>query len=131
MIELGVVLLIEANQAVSAIPNVGGYFGTLPKDATLPAWSYATVSDTADMILGGPTTVGSRRTQIDVYSADAATAIQLANAIDALLNGYRGTLPDPDATVVQGCFRTNMIDFFDVDSRTYRRMLEYVFWVNQ
>ena len=35
---------------------------------------------------------------------------------------------DPDSTVIQGCFRSNLIDFFDEASRTYRRMLEYELW---
>ena len=50
--------------------------------------------------------------------------------IDAVLNGYAGTLADPDHTVVQGILRTNRRDFFDDERRTYRRMLEYEVWSN-
>lgn len=130
MIELGVVLLVQGDAAVKAIAPTGGFFAQLPKDYTLPSWTYQTISDVAGYLLQQPETVGQRRVQIDCYGANAADAIRLANAIDALLSGFRGTLTDPDATFVQGCFRDNMMDFFDPDSRTFRRMLDYRIWFN-
>lgn len=132
MIEQGLVLLVQADAGVSAISPTGGFFAQLPKDFSLtaPSWTYQTISDVAGYLLTQPETVGERRIQIDCYGAKAADVILLANAIDALLSGFRGALPDPDATFVQGCFRDNMIDFFDPDSRTYRRMLDYKIWFN-
>jgi hypothetical protein len=127
MIEQGMVQLIQATPAVSAIAPKGGFLGTLPKDFPLPSWSYIVVSDPVDYELTGPVSLGSTRIQIDCYGANGADAILLAKAIDNVLIGYRGTLPDPDSTVVQGVFRINKIDFFDVDARNYRRMLEYIF----
>jgi hypothetical protein len=130
MIEQGLVLLVQGDAGVSAIAAKGGFFASLPKDYTLPTWTYQTISDVAGYLLTQPETVGERRVQIDCYGAKAADAIQLADAIDALLSGYRGTLTDPDATFVQGCFRDNMMDFFDPDTRTFRRMLDYKVWFN-
>lgn len=131
MIEQGLVLLVNADVTVSAIiAKDGGFFAQLPKDFPLPSWTYDTVSDPAGYLLSQPETVGQRRIQIDCYGNTAAEAILLAKAIDDLLSGYVGTLPDPDATHVQGCFRTNLLDFFDVDPRTPRRMLEYLIWSN-
>jgi hypothetical protein len=130
MIELGVVLLVQGNNAVKAIAPTGGFFAQLPKDYALPTWTYQTVSDGADYVLVGPMSQSQRRVQIDCYGANAADVIRLGNAIDALLSGYRGTLTDPDSTFVHGCFHTNMIDYFDPDSRTFRRMLEYQIWFN-
>jgi hypothetical protein len=128
MIEQGIVTLVQGTPAVAAIATVGGGFlGTLPKDAALPSWTYIIVSDPVDYELTGPVSLGSTRVQIDCYGASGADAIRLAKAIDTVLIGYRGTLPDPDNTFVQGCFRTNKIDTFDDDARNYRRMLEYVF----
>jgi hypothetical protein len=128
MIEQGLALLVQGNGAVAAIAAAGGGFmGTLPKDFTLPSWSYVIVSDPVDYELTGPVALGSTRIQIDCYGANGADAIRLAKAIDAVLNGYRGTMTDADSTFVQGCFRTNKIDFFDDNARNYRRMLEYLF----
>jgi hypothetical protein len=80
-----------------------------------------------DYELPGPVSLGHTRIQIDCYGASGADAIRLAAAIDAVLIAYRGTMTDQDSTVVQGCFRTNKIDFFDDEARNYRRMLEYMF----
>lgn len=130
MIEEGMVILVQGNAAVLAIAPVGGFLGSLPKDFALPSWSYIVVSDPVEYELGGPVNVSCTRIQIDCYGASGASAIALAAAIDAVLKGYHGTLNDPDATVVQGCFRTNKIDFFDDEARNYRRMLEYEFRAN-
>jgi len=135
MIELGLVLLVQGTPAVAAIAAAGGGFlDVLPKDFPLttagvgtPSWTYSIVSDPVEYELTGPVSLGSTRIQIDCYGATGADALRLAKAIDAVLIGYRGTMTDPDATKVQGCFRTNKIDFFDDDARNYRRMLEYVF----
>jgi hypothetical protein len=128
MIEQGLVQLVQAHPAVSGIAAQGGFFATLPQNYTLPSWTYTVVSDSTDYLLSGPNGVGSRRIQIDCYALSAADAIRLAKAIFDQLNGYHGILPDPDATQVQGCFHSMTLDFFDVDSRTYRRMLEFEIW---
>jgi hypothetical protein len=86
------------------------------------------VSDVPVYSLDGPNPLAMRRLQIDSFGTVAADAIRLAAAIDGVLSGYAGALSDPDHMVVQGCFRSNLIDFFDDASRTYRRMLEYELW---
>jgi hypothetical protein len=68
----------------------------------------------------------TRRLQVDVYGAKGVDVLPLANAINNVLSGYSGTLPDPDETQVRSILRSNIIDFFDDLSRTYRRMLEYM-----
>jgi hypothetical protein len=128
VIEQGFVELVQGDPAVSAIAAQGGFFAQLPPDLPLPSWSYNVVSKVSDYLLAGPETLASRRIQVDCYGTVAADAINLAKAIDAVVNGYRGLLTDPDTTFIQGCFQTNMIDFFDPDARSFRRMLEYFVW---
>jgi hypothetical protein len=125
MLEAGFVTLVMASGRVTAIAATGGYLLELPKDQILPSWTYRVVSDHGDYGLRGEHGFVTRRFQIDCYGAKAADAILLAKAIDAVLSGWKGTLPDPDATVVHGCFRSDLSDFFDDPSRTPRRMLEY------
>jgi uncharacterized protein DUF3168 len=128
VIEQGLVRLLQGNAGVAAIVGTkGGYFADLPKDAVLPSWTYAFVSTIPEVTLAGAGKLARGRLQIDCYGT-SAQAIGLAAAINSLLNGFRGTLTDPDSTRVQGCFQSNAIDFFDSDSRTYRRMLEYQLW---
>ena len=130
MTEQGFVLLVQSNTAVRAIAATGGFLAELPKDHPLPSWSYTTVADSADYALAGPVDLGSWNVQVDCYANTREQAVLLASAIDRVLNGYAGTLADPDHTVVQGIFRINKRDFFDDARRTYRRMLEYQVWSN-
>ena len=130
MIEQGFVLLVQGNAAVQAIAATGGFLAELPKDQPLPSWSYTSVADSADYALAGPVDLGSWNVQVDCYANTREQAVLLAAAIDGVLNGYAGTLADPDHTVVQGIFRINKRDFFDDARRTYRRMLEYQVWSN-
>ena len=130
MIEQGFVQLVQGASAVQAIAATGGFLAELPKDQALPSWSYTTIADSADYVLAGPVDLGSWNVQIDCYAATREQAVLLAAAIDTVLNGYAGTLADPDQTVVQGIFRINKRDFFDDARRTYRRMLEYEVWSN-
>jgi len=130
MIEQGLVELVQGNAGVSAIAAAGGYFAILPKDATLPSWTYTFIFNSSGLTLTTPESQTPSRVQIDCYGSAAADAIRLAKAIDSVLSGYRGTLADPDSIFVQGCFQINSIDFFDDARRTYRRMLEYRLWYN-
>lgn len=132
MIEAGIVSLIQASSAVAALcPNGAGFLSQLPINQALPSWSYSFISDVPTYVFEGRDKLTMRRLQIDAYGASGADTINLAHAIDAVLNDFRGTLTDADHTIVTGCFRANLIDFFDRDSRTYRRMLDYRLWFYQ
>lgn len=131
MIEQGLVGLIEGNAAVRAIAPTGGFLAELPKDYPLPSWTHKTVSQPTSATLTSFKGTKMRRWQIDCYGAAAADAINLAQAIDGVLDGFRGTLGDPDATYVDSCLQSDLIDFFDDASRSYRRMLEYEIWFVQ
>ena len=128
MIELGIVRLVNSSPAVSAIIANGGFFVELPKDPTLPAWTYKVITDEPDYTLAGFGGCSYRRIQIDCQCNTGADCINLASAIDEVLSGFRGALPDPDSTVMQGCFRDRIYDDFNDKSRSYRRMLEYKIW---
>lgn len=126
MIEQGLVLLVQGDAGVSAIASKGGFLAQLPKDFQPPSWTYEVVSDPTEYELQGPVSQSSTRFQLKCYGVSGADAIRLAKAINDVLNGYHGTLTDPDATVVHGCFKTNTIDFYDDNARNYIRILEYL-----
>lgn len=126
MIEEGLVLLVQADTTVKAICPVGGFLGSLPKDPQLPSWMYEVVSDPLAYTLQAPVSQRSTRIQLKCYGEKGADVINLAKAINNVLNGYHGTLTDPDSTVVHGVFKTNTIDYFDTDARNYIRLLEYL-----
>lgn len=126
MIESGIVQLVQADATVLSLAPVGGFYAQLPKLQALPCWSYLYVSDVPTYTLQGVDNLTNRRLQIDVFGDTDVNTLTLATAIDQVLSGYAGTLSE--STVVQGIFRTNVIDFFDPDARTYRRLLEYSVW---
>jgi hypothetical protein len=131
MIEQGLVMLVQASPAVQAIAPGSGFFAEAPKDHALPLWTYISASEVQPYTLDGAHGFVNRRIQINCDGAIAADCILLAKAIDDVLSGYNGVLPDPDATPVHGCFRTNVVDFFDDPGRTSRRILEYETWFTQ
>lgn len=132
MIEQGLKDLVQSDTAVHALCSVGGFLGQLPPNyKDLPTWTHTAITEPVNYALRGGVTLRMRRIQIDVYGKSAANVLALASAIDAVLSGFKGTLSDPDATRVAGCFRSNLIDFFDDGARSWRRLLEYGVWFYQ
>jgi hypothetical protein len=126
MLEAGIVSLVQADPVVTGLCPVGGFLETLPKDLPRPSWTYRMISDQSDWCLRGEHGFVKRRVQIDCFGDAAKDAVALARAIDRVLRGYQGILPDPEATIVFGCFRSDLMDPpFDAAARSYRRMLEY------
>ena len=63
------------------------------------------------------------RTQIDIWGATGATVSQIYNAIDDVLNGYRGGISTAEAG---GVFRNTAPPLaYDSDIRLYRAILDY------
>ena len=131
MIEQGIVSLIQSNATVAALCPAGGFLAMLPANQALPSWTHATIGQTNGYTLQGPESLTMRRMQINCFGTTATEAMKLANAITKALDGYRGTLADPDATVVQANFADNVIDIFDADPRSYRRSLDFQIWFEQ
>lgn len=130
MIEQGIVMLVQNTPAVANIATQGGgYLAELPKDQMSlgpPSWTYIVVSNPSLNTLTTFTGFASMRLQIDCYGNAGADVILLAAAINKVLNGFRGTLPDSDSTYVDSCFQNDMQDFpLDEYARTFRRMLEF------
>ena len=125
MIEQGVVMLVQNNPAVQAICSHGGYWLSLPKDPTFPSWCYTVISSVTERTLDHQKLLCFERWQLDVFSNDGGDCMRLACAIDDALDHYTGILPDPDSTLLQGAFRSDIIDYFDPTIRNYRRSLEY------
>src|SRR5277367_7060950 len=118
-------MLVQGDPEVHALCPSGGFYASLPKDPKLPSWAYNVISSSRELTLSNQKLLTFERWQIDVFSNDGDTCIELAVAVDNVLDRYRGTLPDPDATAVQAIFRSDVTDFFDTTARNYRRMLEY------
>lgn len=116
-------------QAESGFPTAGGFAGQLPENATVPAYTYNVFSDPANTTLRSVSGFGNRRFQFDVFGPRAVDAQLLANAIDRVLNGFSGALPDPDSTKVDSIIRTDrMGPKYSDSARNFWVMLEYSVW---
>lgn len=121
-------MLVNGDADVAAmLPAPGGFLGGLPKGTALPSWTYRWASDvTTGRSLQCHTGLTYARVQIDCYGYQRTDAVILGRAISKKLNGYRGVLADPDATIVDSIFSSDKHDpEEDTDSRTWRRVLEF------
>ena len=130
MIRQGIVQLVNSNAGVQAIATAGGggNFVQLDKDVLssgIPTWTYTVVSDMPEIALNSARGMINLRLQLDCFCLQPGGAVQLAQAIDLVLHGFVGTLPDTDTTKVDSCFRSDMRDDFEDAERAYRVMLEF------
>lgn len=128
MIEAGIVSLVNGDAGVAAILNgkQAGFAGSLPKNAALPSWAYRRISLVNHTSLLSADGSAKMMLELNCYGVGAGDAISLGRAVNAVLNGYRGTLTDPDSTWVDSCFLADVEDYeLDPDARNFRRRLEY------
>lgn len=128
MIEQGIVERVNSNSAVAALlGSPGGSLAQVPKGAALPTWTYQTVSNISlSRNLTGVAGLRMWRVQVDCYGYAAADAVNLSKAIAVALNGFKGTLADPDSTIVDSAFLSDIHDpAYDEASRTWRRIIEF------
>ena len=136
MIENGIVGLINADPGVLAAlaGGVGGFgFDELAKNLPLPSWAFRFFGGHVIPTLGGvgPKSFRWRRMEIHCMGSSADNTLTLAGAIDNVLSGFSGMLPDasPGGTQVDSIIPSNSpIDFFDSAARSWRRVLEYQVW---
>lgn len=136
MLEDGLVNLVNSDPTVQTLTGgIGGFsFDDLPQNLPLPTWSFRLFGGQSLPFLQGSKGIHWQRLEISCYSnaPQAALVMRLANAIDNVLEGFSGMLPDasPGQTYLDSCFSSNSpIDFFDGLNRTFRRVLEYRIWV--
>jgi hypothetical protein len=132
VIEQGLQMLVQADAVVAALCAAGGYPGEVPKGAPLPSWSYRFFGGSPNKALGTVGGLTMRRCEIECYGDGvdgAAQAMGLMRAIDAVLDGYYGVLPDDDETRVDSCLRSDEpMDSTDPERRAFRRKREYEIW---
>ena len=125
--ESGLVQLVQSDPTVASI-STGGWLRELPPKTVLPAWTWFVVTDKPNVGLIFTTGQTTRLIQVDCFGDTASDTVNLAAAIDNVLNGYSGVLTDtsPPTVRIQVCYRTDLMDEpFDPDARNFRRMLEY------
>jgi hypothetical protein len=131
VIEQGLMLLIQSG--LGSPPMVsGGFLDQLPENwmsTNEYGYMYRIISlpDAKDNH-GLTFSVGFEKIRFEVncYGATAAAKLTLARAVNTVLQGFQGFLPDPDETRVYCCMRSDIMDFpYDSSARNFRRMLEF------
>jgi hypothetical protein len=135
MLEAGIQELVVADAGVQALIGTRFYPVILPENIgtpngpPFPAASFQVINDVPDYILSGVSPLEVKRLQVDTWSGgpDQASYASVRNvqaAIRAVLEGYKGTLPD--GTAVAGIFVANARDLFEQDPRAYRTTTDYM-----
>lgn len=88
--ELAMRALLTGSAAISALaPSDRIVWGTLGQGKPLPAAVLNAISNNQGMTQQGPDGLWQGRVQIDCYGKTYADALELSDAVIALLNGYR------------------------------------------
>lgn len=124
MIEQGLTALVTADPGVSALIGTCFYPVILPETPTYPCMSYQVVSASSEYNLGA-TAERWKRIQFDAYGQAYSDCKAIVAALDTVLDGYTGTLPD--GTQILGSFRVVELDLMLQYSRVFRTMVEYTF----
>ena len=80
-----------ATAGVAAICGTRGYPDALPINETLPAYTYAIVSDNSEHHMGGFAALAQARIQFDCFALTRKAANELGTAIRKAIQGERGT----------------------------------------
>lgn len=96
----------------------------LQPGSSFPAIVYFVVATSPLTSMDGVNALQMKRFQIDCLSKKSPVeAKTLAQAVHALLDGFRGTLSE--GTYVQSCLPNQDIDTFDYDPQTFRVMCDF------
>ena len=95
---------------VTAVAGTRGFPMVVPLDTTLPAWAYQLISSVPDQTHTGPSHLEFRRFQVTCIGDRYEDAIDLAEAIQADLNGFTGLMGGTGARYVTACQVENVMD---------------------
>jgi hypothetical protein len=132
MIEQGLIALLLSDATVG--PMVTGAVRLLRAeqgDETQPHLVVFNTSSDYCNTFDGPTALRMQRIQVSCYAPTAAGMVNLARAVHNLLDGYQGTLSDPNSTYVNGINPNQDVDVFDPDSQLFHRSTDYNVWFIQ
>jgi hypothetical protein len=134
--EVGVRELLVGDGAVGALVGPNVYQLRLPQKVTLPAIRVQLVDEPSAYHLRGTDNLRRSRVQVDAFAAEAsgtdpyAGAVAVADAIDAVLSGFRGELGgSPPSLFFDAVFRISRMPMYDADElREVRLMQDYFVW---
>jgi len=130
--------LLHGFAAVAAIVGTHIYPDAMAEATALPAIRYQTIDQLEDSILDDGSSSGlfRRRVQIDCVAKKKSDAVALAQAVRDALDGFSGVVAavpaaSPLLTVyVNNVLRNNVLDDYEPERKTYRRILDFTLLYN-
>lgn len=122
--------LVEHLNGVGALTTLVGskiYAGTIPQGTELPAITFIPVGGGPTHSLNGTSGYEMRRYRFSIYEdkTQVDSMIQIADALQTALDGYRGSMGTTYVTDVQRIMLNSVRDFFEPDSEAHQRVLEF------
>jgi hypothetical protein len=108
MIEQGLYQLVTTDPTIAAAVGADAngttraYWVLASQGATIPFLVFSCVATTDHPSMAGPTGLREGLYQISCYATTYYASRAIAKAVRSALDGYKGPLPDADATVVEG-----------------------------
>lgn len=117
-------------------PTISGLVGgsrvhssRLPQDQLDPSIVYIKISEIGDYHMGGDSSLGHVRMQIDSWAQSNDVANQLANAVYDKLTGHRGIITFNSSTVdVRGTFLDSGREDYDDIMKMFRVSRDFMIW---
>ena len=126
-IEQSLVEYLEAQAPLTALVGSKIYAGIIPQGTVLPAVSFIAAGGGPTHSLSGVSGYQMRTYRFSVWTEkeDMLTLVNIANALENELDGYRGVMGTTTATDVQRIMLMQIRDFFEPDSESQQRVLEF------
>ena len=124
MIEEGLHALILADTATQSLIAGRLYPVIWPDVPTFPLCTFQRASTSTQSVLSGPLSLQTCRVQYDAWSQRYSDVKALFAAIDNVLNGYAGTLPN--GTRVVDITLDSSLDLYDSVALAHRVSSDYL-----
>lgn len=123
-IEEAIYTHLVGNAGVLALAGNRVYPLNLPQNPSYPAITYRRVTTRRVMAHDGPEDLGFPRFQFDCYAVGYREVRDLANALRAALNGYRGIMGG--GVEVDGVIFLNEVDDFGDTAEVFRVTVDFL-----
>lgn len=122
--------LVEHLRGVSALTALVGqkiYPGIIPQGTALPAITFMPIGGGPTHSMTGSSGYEMREYRFTVYTdkKEVDTMLQITDALQTAIDGYRGSMGTTYVTVIQRIMLKDIRDFFEPDSEAHQRVLEF------
>jgi hypothetical protein len=131
IIETAIQKELSGTAAVSALVSNRIYFVKAPQDVIKPYIVFFKVSAPREHTHDGAAGLVEARFQFDVFATTYIAAKAIAGQIQAILQGYSGTMGGAGGVYVNGCFYDDEQDLWEEDTNLYHIAMDFLMWVSE